>query len=101
MTKETFLLCFVLGAGALAAWVAYRLPALTPRSLRTASVHLALALLVGSTLGETLRVVPGQPAPVSVFTALFAIALPALTYMLLAGMWLMLVVAGNPLARRR
>jgi len=37
-----------------------------------------------------------------VLTALFAIALPVLTYMLLAGMWLLMLLAGeNPLARRR
>jgi hypothetical protein len=102
MTKETFLLLFVLGAAALAVWVAQRLPGLAPRSFRSASVHLGLALLVGSLLGPVLRLVPGQPALPAVLTALFAIALPALTYMLLAGMWLLMFVAGkNPLAPGR
>ena len=32
---------------------------------------------------------------------LFAIALPALTYMLVAGMWLIMLVAGSPLTGRR
>ena len=102
MTKETFLLLFVLGAAALAVWVAQRLPGLAPRSFRGASVHLGLALLIGSTLAPVLGLVPGQPSLASVLTALFAIALPALTYMLLAGMWLLMLLAGeNPLARRR
>jgi hypothetical protein len=102
MTKETFLLLFVLGAAALAVWVAQRLPGLAPRSLRTAAVHLGLAVVIGSTLAPVMRIVPGQPALPALLTALFAIALPALTYMLLAGMWLLMLVAGgNPLARNR
>jgi hypothetical protein len=102
MTKETFLLLFVLGAAALAVWVAQRLPGLAPRSFRATSVHLGLAVVIGATLAPILRIVPGQPALPAVMTALFAIALPALTYMLLAGMWLLMFVAGkNPLARGR
>jgi hypothetical protein len=64
-------------------------------------MHLALALLVGFVLGPLLRLVPGQPATASVLTALFAVALPALTYMLLAGMWLIKLVAESSLAPRR
>jgi hypothetical protein len=102
MTRETFLLLFVLGAAALAVWVAQRLPGLAPRSFRAAAAHLAAALMVGSFLGPALRLVPGQPGLPAVLTALFAIALPVLTYMLLAGMWLLMFLAGsNPLARRR
>jgi hypothetical protein len=102
MAKETFLLLFVLGAAALAVWIAQRLPGLAPRSFRSASAHLAAALLVGATFGPVLNLVPGQPALPAVMLALFGIALPALTYMLLAGVWLLMFVAGdNPLARRR
>ena len=60
MTKETFLLLFVLGAAALAVWVAQRLPGLAPRSFRAASVHLGLAVVIGSTLAPVLRIVPGH-----------------------------------------
>jgi hypothetical protein len=102
MTKETFLLLFVVGAAALAVWVAQRLPGLAPRSFRAAAIHLGLAVVIGSTLGPLLRIVPGQPALPAVLIALFAIALPALIYMLLAGMWLLMLVAGgNPLTRNR
>jgi len=102
MTKETFLLLFVLGAAALAVWVAQRLPGLAPRSFRAASIHLGLAVLIGSMLAPVLRIVPGQPALPAVLIAVFVIALPALTYMLLSGMWLLMLVAGeNPLTRNR
>jgi len=102
MTKETFLVLFVLGAAALAVWFAQRLPGLAPRSFLAAAVHLAAALVAGSFLGPALQLVPGQPGLPAVLTALFVIALPALTYMLLAGVWLLMLVVGeNPLARRR
>ena len=101
MTRETFLLAFVLGAAALAVWVVMRLPGLAPRSLRAATVHMAVAMLLGFVLTPALQLVPGQPARLSVLVALFGVALPALTYMLLAGMWLLQVFAGSPHAPRR
>jgi hypothetical protein len=95
MTRETFLLVFVLGSAALAVWVVFCLPRLAPQSLRAAGGHLVAALAVGYALAPALRLVPGQPAKISVLVALFAIALPALTYMLLAGLWLMKFMAGQ------
>ena len=100
MGKETFLLLFVLGAGALAAWITVRLPRLAPQSFRAGGVHLVATLIVGALLGPLVRAVPGLPAELSLLAALFLIALPAITYMLLVGMWLIqLAVAGAP-ARR-
>jgi hypothetical protein len=101
MGKETFLLLFLLGAAALAAWVALRLPQLTPRSFRWAWAHLGASLVVGAVLGPVLHAVPGLPSNLSVFVALFGIALPAITYMLLAGMWLVQLAVGETLAHRR
>ena len=101
MTKETFLLVFVTGASTLAVWIALCLPRLAPRSLRAATVHVCAALLLGFVLTPALRIVPGQPGKLSVLVALFGIALPALTYMLLAGVWLLQLMAGHPAVRRR
>jgi hypothetical protein len=100
MGKDTFLLLFVLGAGALAAWITVRLPRLAPQSFRGGGVHLAASFVLGAFLGPLVRAVPGLPAELSLLAALFLVALPALTYMLLVGMWLIqLAVAGAP-ARR-
>ena len=99
MGKETFLLLFLLGAGLLASWVALRLPRLTPPSFRWAWVHLAAALVLGAVLAPALHAVPGLPSRLSVLAALFVVALPALTYMLLAGMWLVQLAVGET-ARR-
>ena len=94
------MLLFVLGAAVLAVWVAVCLPKLAPSSFRGASLHLGAALLVGALLGPVLHAVPGLPSLASLLVALFAIALPALTYMLVAGMWLIQLTVGRSLARR-
>jgi hypothetical protein len=101
MTRETFLLVFVTGTAALAVWVAFCLPRIAPRSLRAAGVHVVAALMLGFVLAPALHLVPGQPGRASVLVALFAVALPVLTYMLLAGLWLLQLIAGDPLAGRR
>jgi hypothetical protein len=101
MGKETFLLLFVLGAATLAVWAAVRLPGLAPQSLRAATVHIGLALLLSFAMEPAMHLVPGLPARVSVMAALFAIALPAMTYMFLSGLWFMKLMAAHPLARRR
>jgi hypothetical protein len=100
MGKESFLLVFVLGAAAIAAWVALRLPKLAPTSFKGGTVHLVVTLVVGAVLGPAVHAVPGLPSELSVLAALFLLAFPAITYMLLVGMWLVqLAVAGAP-ARR-
>jgi len=101
MGKEAFLLVFVLGAATLALWVAVRLPRLAPQSIRAAAVHMILALLLSFAMEPALQLVPGLPARLSVLIALFAIALPAMTYMFLSGVWFLKLMAGHPLARRR
>jgi len=101
MGKEGFLLLFVLGAATLALWVAVRLPRLAPQSLRAAAVHMIVALLLSFAMEPALQLVPGLPARLSVLIALFGIALPAMTYMFLSGVWFLKLMAGHPLARRR
>jgi len=101
MSRELFMLLFVVGSGSLAVWIALRVPRIAPHTLWAAGVHICAALLLGCVLSPALRLVPGQPGTTSVLVALFAIALPALTYMLLAGLWLLLVFAGDPFASRR
>jgi hypothetical protein len=100
MGKETFLLLFVLGAGAIAAWIALRLPRLAPTSFRGGTIHLVVTLVVGLVLTPALHAVPGLPSTPSIMAALFLLALPAITYMLLVGMWLIQLAAAAAPARR-
>ena len=100
MGRDTFMLLFVLGSAALAFWVAICRPRLAPASFRSGGIHLLAALVVGSILGPVLNAVPGLPSALSLFLALFAVGLPAITYMLLAGMWLVQLAAGQVAPRR-
>src|SRR5919109_1102322 len=50
MTRETFLLLFVVGAATLATWIMLCLPRLAPRSIRASAVHVCVALLVSFAL---------------------------------------------------
>src|SRR5207247_9792441 len=70
MGKETFLLLFVSGSAALAAWVAVCRPKLAPTSFRAGTVHLIAAVVVGGLLGPLVHAVPGLPARLSVLAAL-------------------------------
>jgi hypothetical protein len=94
------MLLFVLGSATLAFWVAICWPKLAPVNFRSGGIHLAAALVVGTILGPVLHAVPGLPSALSLFVALFVIALPAITYMLLAGMWLVQLAAGDVSAPR-
>ena len=79
----------VLGSGVLAFWVAICRPRFAPGSFRWGTIHLAMAVIVGAALGPVLHAVPGLPSMLSLLVALFALALPAITYLLLVGLWLM------------
>jgi hypothetical protein len=86
---------FVLGSGVIAFWVSVCRPSLAPRSFRAGGIHLAVAIVVGSVLGPVLHAVPGLPSAASVLIGLFGLALPAITYMLLVGLWLVQLAVGR------
>jgi hypothetical protein len=95
MSRDAFMFMFVLGSGVLAFWVTVCRPSLAPRSFRSGGIHLAVAVVVGSVLGPVLHAVPGLPSAASVLFGLFALALPAITYMLLVGLWLVQLAVGR------
>ncbi len=101
MARDTFLLLFVLGAAVLAFWVALCRPRLAPASFRSGAIHLAAAVVVGSILAPALHAVPGLPSQQSVLVALFTVGLPAITYMLLVGLWLVQLAVGQVPTPRR
>ena len=95
MSRDTFMLFFVLGSGLLAIWVSLCRPSLAPQSFRSGGIHLAAAVVVGALLGPILHAVPGLPSAVSMLIGLFILALPAITYMLLVGLWLVQLAVGQ------
>src|SRR5919201_877415 len=88
MSSGTFLLVFALGAASLALWISVCLPKLGPTSLSRAFMHVAAAMVVGATLKPALAAVAESRLPLALFVAVFGVALPALTYMFVAGAWL-------------
>jgi hypothetical protein len=95
MSRDSFMLVFVLGSGVLAVWVSLCRPRLAPQNFRAGGIHLAIALVIGAVLGPVLHAVPGLPSAASVLLALFLLALPAITYMLLVGLWLVQLAVGQ------
>ena len=86
------MLCFLVGAALLAAWVAVRFPGLGPANLTTAFLNIGLTICVSLVLGPAMAFVAGGgPALVAVF----AVGLPAVTYMFLAGIWLLRIAHGS------
>lgn len=89
MSSSTFLLALSLGAAALALWIYVCLPKLGPATLTRALAHAAVALLMGALLKPVLAGIAASDLPLAVFLAIFGVALPALTYMFVAGAWLL------------
>jgi hypothetical protein len=79
----------LVGLGAVALWAYFRYPRLRPRTLLLASVHLAVSFvgfaLLPMLLGVLLPLVSSETQ--RVFVAL-GLLIPALTYLLLAWIWL-------------
>jgi hypothetical protein len=92
MSKDAFLLCFLAGSALLAAWVAVRFPRLGPASLTWAFFHIGLTFGVGLVLGPAMAFVAGAGLAL---LAVFAVGLPAVTYMFLAGIWLLRVTQSS------
>lgn len=85
MSKDVFLFFFLVGAALLAVWVAVRFPRY-PATLTGALAHVAVTFGVSFALAPVLAVVAGDGRQL---LAVFAVALPALTYMFLVGFWLL------------
>jgi hypothetical protein len=89
MSDATFLIALLAGASALALWTFVRLPRIAPASTRGIVAHLVVAG-IGANVG--LPAALGAIGPIeSRLTALavLGVALPALTYLMLASLWLL------------
>ena len=94
MSVNSFVIVLCLGAALLAMWIVARLPKIGPASLPRALAHVLAAVLLGLVTGPAMRELASLPLPGSSFVITFGIALPALTYMFLATVWLLRVMLG-------
>jgi hypothetical protein len=92
LSVESFVLVLCAGSALIAVWIAVRLPDFGPARLQTALLHILLSVLVGAVTTRAVAAVAGLWVPTGQFIAIFAIALPGLTYMFLAAAWLMRVM---------
>ena len=89
MSDATFLIALLAGASLLALWTFVRLPRLAPAGTRGILAHLVIAG-IGANVG--LPAALGMIAPIESRPAALAVvgvALPALSYLLLASLWLL------------
>jgi hypothetical protein len=86
----TLKVALVLGSAGLALWTYARFVARTPSHWGLVLAHLVVSATVLMALAPAaMRVALEQPLPASGVFAVVAIALPALTYMFLASLWLL------------
>ena len=95
MSGGAFLLVFALGAAVLAIWICVCLPKLGPANLTRAFGHVVAAMALGALLKPALVGVAASGLPLALFAAVFGVALPALTYMFVAGAWLIRAAAAS------
>jgi hypothetical protein len=77
-----------LGAGAIALWIDARFPALAPRDLAKAMIHVAASVAVGYAIGPALNMLLTSEDPRIVLLGVFGIGFPSIVYCLLAGVWI-------------
>ena len=85
MTAETFGIAFLLGAGAIAVWLDVRFPHFAPSDLRRAIIRSGIAVAARRFLFPPIWAVAIDRG--SLLVALFGIALPCLTFLLLSTVW--------------
>ena len=92
MGDGVFAVVFLAGAAALALWVETRWPSLAPTSLGRAAVHVAVAAVaLVLVLPPGMDLVGAGGSEPARLTAIFAVALPILTYALLTSVWVLKV----------
>ena len=84
VSPELFLIAFLFGTGAIALWIDARFPALAPADLMRAMARTGIAMAAGWLLFPRMW---DAVSSTNVLLALFAIALPCLTYSLLSAIW--------------
>jgi hypothetical protein len=90
VSVPAFVLCLALGAGALALWVDVRFPGRVKRSWKVVFCHLiAAGLVIQLVMPEAGTFVRDSGTAASYPLAAVGVALPALTYLFLASLWVL------------
>ena len=99
MSTALYEIFFLFGASLLALWIDARFPALAPREIARAMIHVGAALALGYFAASTaINVVAASASPLA---AVFGIALPCLTYLMLSSVWFIKVVQATLQGRFR
>ena len=89
MTNATFLVALLVGSSALALWTFLRIPRIAPASTRGIIAHLVVAGLAANlALPAALGLIGPVETKLSAL-AILGVTLPALTYLMLASLWLL------------
>jgi hypothetical protein len=91
-----FLVFLAVGAGAVALWFDARFRELAPGSIRAALLHVGAALLLGQlAVPVAMQFINEESAAAAVLAMIFGVAFPALTYSLLASIWIIKTLQGG------
>jgi hypothetical protein len=92
VSVDSFVIVLCLVAAVLAVWIVARWPKVGPKSLPPGLLHVMLAVLVGAVTAPAIRAFASLGLPGTILVVTLGIALPALTYMFLATVWLLRVM---------
>ena len=98
MNAQVFVLALATGAGLLALWVEVRFPQLAPSRVVGVFLHIVAAL---ACLHVADGVIGAAGDPVFRFVAVFATALPALTYVFLGSIWILRLMRSSLMGSMR
>jgi len=91
VSTPTFLTALAVGAGLIALWLHFRYPGLAPERIRTILFHIGASILIAAIVVPALSEIAEAQLSTrtAALTTIFLIGLPALTYQLLAAVWVM------------
>jgi hypothetical protein len=96
VTVGQFLVFIGVGAGAVALWLHTRFPRFTPKDTRDALLHVGVSLVIGYVAVPLLmKTIVVAGSPLSTLVAIFGVGFPALTYCLLASIWIIQILQGS------
>jgi hypothetical protein len=90
------LVLIALGAGAVALWCHVRFARFTPKDMRHALMHVGASIVIAQLAVPLLmKTILAAGSPVAALVAVFGVGFPALTYCLLASIWIIKLLQGS------